>query len=40
MSHPLLRADFDDEEREKALGFEEGKGGKQSPGFVTLYTFS
>lgn len=40
MSLSLLRADFDDVKEEKSLGFEEGWGGKQSPQFVILHTFT
>ena len=40
MSHPLLRADFDDEKRREGLGLGEGWGGKQGLGFVILHTFT
>lgn len=40
MSHPLMRADFDDEKRREKPGLKEAWGGKQGPGFVMLHSFT
>lgn len=40
MSHPLMRADFDDEKRRVKPGLKEAWGGKQGPGFVMLHSFT